>query len=233
MRTKDKRFDRLYQSGNAMIYVLIALALFGALTLTLSEQNDQADSDDLNQELVELYAGNLIEYAASAQNVIDQMIITGSTIDNIDFINPSSAGFNTAPNIHKVYHPAGGGLNYKGDDYLDEYWEAATERGWQHMTGQNVEWTSTTATDIMFSFMDLDQAICESINETLTGSTAIPALDTGVDLDNIFNVTDAAAAEDFDAVDCATPAECDGYPSLCVSDDGAANFVFYNIVAAR
>ena len=82
------------QSGNAMIYVLIALALFGFLTLTLSRSNNQADGQDIDDEQAELYALELMEYAASAQAVVDQMLFSGSEIDDLDFVIPSDPAFN-------------------------------------------------------------------------------------------------------------------------------------------
>ena len=216
-----------------MVYVLIALALFGALTLTLSSQNDQADSDDLSEEQATILANDLIEHAASAQNVVNNMLMMGSDIDDINFVNPTSDDFNDEDNIrhiHKVFHPYGGGLNFKFDDYVDAYWEDATRRGWRHMTVTNVEWTPTTATDIIYSFMDVDSAICEEINEIITGDSTIPAV-TNADVNPLFREDSTSPApENFTVAKCGA---CEGFPTLCVSNSTAANYVFYNILAAR
>jgi len=50
------------EDGNAMIYVLLAIALFGILTATLSGQNNDADGQDIDDEQIEFYASELLEY---------------------------------------------------------------------------------------------------------------------------------------------------------------------------
>ncbi len=215
------------QRGNAMIYVLIALALFGALTLTLSSQNEQADGEEISDEQAELYAVELIEYAASAKNVVDQMIMTGTSINELDFVNPSSAGFDTPPHIHKVYHPSGGGLNYQAgfnENIIDGF-----SAGWYVMSETNVEWTPTTADDVILSALRVSEKVCATINKKITGSLDIPQ--TAIGLNNLFDPNNVAKG-DFLNTSCTTDA-CIGYPSLCVQNITDLDYGFFNIVAAR
>ncbi|MEM9469005.1 MAG: hypothetical protein AAF988_02475 [Pseudomonadota bacterium] len=219
------------ESGNAMIYVLLAIALFGILTATLSSQNEQADGQDLDDELVELYASELIEYSNAAKQVVDQMLITGSTIDDLDFVNPSSSAFDTAPHIHKIHHPQGGGLTYKSDSYPDAFWGYVGRRGWEHITVTNVEWTESSANDIMLSFMDLNDEICQKINEKITGSSTVPTYTSGYTANALFREVVAVSHLDLDTAACAG---CVGYSSLCVADPSAfGQRVFYTILAGR
>ena len=214
------------QNGNAMVYVLIALALFGALTLTLSSQNDQADGQEISDEQAELYALELIEYAASAQNVIDQMIATGTDIDELDFIIPTDAAFDTPPHIHKVYHPQGGGLNYVSN-LADQFKGTGSNpnTAWFILNSTNAEWTSTTANDIFLSALRIHPTICTRINTKISGSSNIPV--TTQTIDDIFET----GAEELNSTNCP---DCIGYPSFCVeSSDGGNNFGFYNIIATR
>ena len=91
--------------------MLIAIALFAALSFTLGRQSDTSEVGSLEGERAELYASQLISYATQTKSAIDQMLFTSaSDIDDLDFMAPTDANFETAPVIHKVYHPQGGGL---------------------------------------------------------------------------------------------------------------------------
>ncbi|MEM6780447.1 MAG: hypothetical protein AAF569_01130 [Pseudomonadota bacterium] len=223
MRKRDS--DNLTQRGNAMIYILIAIALIGFLTITLNNQNEQSDSQNIDDEIAELYALELIEYAATAKSVIDQMEITGTSFDEFDFINPTSATpFNTAPHIHKVFHPQGGGFTYKNSNAFPTGTFLSTT-GWQFADTTNIEWTPTTADDMILTAIDINQTVCEGINEKITGSITIPV--STVTLANLF--LESTASTDLTATNCAS---CEGYPSLCL-EDSAGDYGFYNIMFNR
>lgn len=208
-----------------MVYVLIAIALFGALTLTLSNQNNNADGQNLDDEKVELYANELIEYIASAQNVIDMMMATGTEVSELNFVNPTSTGFNTPPHQHKVFHPQGGGFNYQ-EKFNNEI-SGGVAHQWYIQNNLNVEWTKTTQNDVIMIAYNINPEICAELNKKITGSTTIPAL--SVALNDIFdpdNFTETA----FDTGNCS---DCDGHPSLCISNSVADTFGFYDIIVAN
>ncbi len=218
-----------HQGGNAMVYVLVALALFGFLTMTLSRSNNQADRQNISDEQAEFYTTELIEYVASAQNVIEMMLATGSEIDDLDFINPSSGGFDTPPHTHKLFHPQGGGLNYQ-EKFSEEIQNDAASV-WVINENIDVEWTKldtdglTPLDDVILTAYFLTEQACEIINQKITGSTAIP-----VTANPHANYFLAAGNTDFDATECAG---CDGYPSLCVENNTNDNYSFYNIIATK
>jgi len=211
--------------GNAMVYILIAIALFGALTLTLSRQNDGADGQGISDEMAALYTNELIQYVASAQNVVDQMIFSGTDIGELNFVNPTSAGFNTGSNVHKVFHPQGGGLNYQ--EKFNSDIGVGTTYQWFVQNNLNIEWTETTANDVMIMAYNIKQNICEEINKKINGSATIPA--TTVDLEDIFD-PDNATETAFDTTNCS---DCEDYPSLCISNDAADTYGFYSILATQ
>jgi hypothetical protein len=213
--------------GNAMIYVLIAIALFGFLTVTLARQNNQADGQDISDEQANLYANELIDYGAAAQQTIDMMQMSGSEISDLLFTKPTEGTFETAPNIHKVYHPAGGGLNYAAN-----FSQGASPDGngvWWIQNALNVVWTDPGAAglaDVILTANNIRREICENLNIKITGSATIPALT--VDTPDIFDPDNFSAAS-FNATNCPG---CDGFPTLCVSNAAVDTYAFYNIIAA-
>ncbi len=234
MKTNHEHFINR-ERGNALIYVLVAIALFAALSMTLGRQTDTSEAGSLSEEQAELFSTQLISYAVQAKSVADQMIFTGPTsaIDDMDFTLPTAAGFNTAPNINKIYHPEGGGLNPAKlpPKAIDET-TTDPSAGWYIGRIDNVEWTDTASDDVLLVAYQIDKAVCEKINEKVTGSTAIPATVGGITLRDLL-VDDALHAgtnQEFNTADCAG---CNDYFSLCISNTGGTRWAFYSIIAAQ
>jgi hypothetical protein len=222
---------RQKESGNALIYVLIAIALFAALSMTLGRQTDTSESEAIDDGKAELLATQLINYAAQAKSVVDQMDFLGNadTIGNLDFTLPTGAGFNTAPHLDKVYHPEGGGLNPASLPAQATY-EIATDppAGWYLGRFNNVEWTANAGDDVILVAYQIKQEVCEKINEKVTGNSTIPALTVNMRHMFIDDSLHSGTNADFTTTECAA---CDSYFSLCVSNNSNTAWSFYSIVA--
>lgn len=223
MKTKS---EHSFEKGNALLYVLIAIALFGALSFTLSRQSRNTDTEQIDEAKVELYATQIIGYARQVQSVIDQMSMTGSNMNDFIFTQPGETGFNSGVHIHKVYHPQGGGLSPSNLPASTVQHNAEQTPGWYLGLFNNVEWTDGTGTDMILSAHNISAAVCGSINDKITGSSAIPAL-TG---DTEDYVLDSATNNDLTVAACSA---CEGYMSLCVSNVGGTAYSFYNVILDR
>ncbi len=224
MKTKS---EHLSEHGNALLYVLIAIALFGALSFTLSRQSRNSDNGTLSEAKAELYATQLIAYARQAQSVIDQMTITGSDIDDFDFVQPGETGFNTGVHIHKIYHPQGGGLSPANlPNGAVQQVSSTPVAGWYLGRFNNVEWTDSTGDDVILTAYQISRPICEIINDRITGSSFIPTL-TGNMSDFLL---DHSTNNDLNVSDCAA---CEGYLSFCVQNSAQTAYSFYNVIADR
>ncbi len=215
------------ENGNALIYVLIAIVLFAALGFTLSRQASTTGTDEIDEAKAEILAMELMAYSAQVKSVIDQMMFTGTDIDELDLTLPSGGGFNTAPHIHKVYHPQGGGLTPStlAEKAINQV-STPPDAGWYLGRFNNVEWTLTTGTDVILTAHQIKRPICEKINENLTGTGTIPAIPGNLE----DFLVDSATNSDLDIADCPS---CEGYSTLCVSNAGATAYSFYSIVAER
>lgn len=219
--------------GNALIYILLALALLGGLTMVLSRTNDSG-GDNLDYEKTELLTAHMTAYAGSAKSAIDQMMMGGTSVNNLIFFSPNQASFDsTGNNIHKVYHPDGGGLAYEiPDPNLFTGTSTVPPPGWYVGRFNNVQWTPTAANDIVLAAFGISQGVCASINKKTTGSATIPALGgTGNPATYFVNTTITGVANA--AFTTAVCASCEGYPSLCVSSGGATYFTYYNIISGQ
>ncbi|HEU4838332.1 MAG TPA: hypothetical protein VFS88_02855 [Micavibrio sp.] len=214
--------------GNALIYILLALALLAGLTMVLS-RGASTGGDDLAADQAELATTRMVAYAGSAKSAVDQMLMSGSQLSDLVLLRPNQVGFDAGSNIHKIYHPAGGGLAYK-EPTSDIFVIAAgpPASGWYFTGETNVEWTPSTAADLIFVAYRIHMSVCENINRKITGSANVPALTV---MDGLFLPTlDGGWGGTLDTAACA---ECEGYPSLCVANNAETDYIYYNIIEAQ
>ncbi len=222
-----------FQSGNAMIYVLIVVALFGALTFVLSRQTDTDESNTLAPDRVAVLTGQIINYPFTVKQVLDMMESTGSDADELVFTLPTDAGFNDpvlANNVHKVYHQAGGGLNPTQipPEAVGEG-TGLPAAGWYLGRFNNFEWSNDPAkNEVVLAAYNIRQEICAAINQKLLNDPTIPATSNprqyfveGVHWGGGTNAT-------LEIADCP---ECEDHLQMCVSDGGSpATYVYYSLM---
>jgi hypothetical protein len=213
------------QRGNALLYVLLGIALFAALSYTLS-RNTETAGGNLSEEKATLMANRLISHAGQMSQAIQQMLMTGSHIEDIDFTKPGEAGYGTGAQ-HQVFHPSGGGINVFDQSDPNWYENASPNSGWQSMTVTNVEWTPTSADDLIYTFISVNSDICRKINEIMAGQSTIAPLTVS---HNQLFIEGASSDSDFTAVGCP---DCVGNMSMCVSNAAADRYAVYNIVASQ
>jgi len=212
-----------------MVYILLAIALLAALTMTMMRGNETG-GDDLSKDEAELLAAQVIAYAGSAKQVVDNMMMSGTPVASLNFVMPNQTSFDTGSHIHKVYHPAGGGLNYKAADPKIFDTTTTPTQGFYIGRFNNTVWTQTTAFDVMFTAYGLKRPICESINKKITGSTTIPAFAGGGKSRTVEVIHHGIGNLEFTNLNCAG---CEGFPAMCASDVAGTVFIYYNIISPQ
>lgn len=233
-RNKSRTFcGQQNERGGALIYVLIAVALFAALTLTLSRQNTSTDTEGMRPHDLELATGRVLATAGQIDGAIQQMTFSGSRIDALDFTLPGQAGFDTPPNRHKVFHPEGGGVTLPQlDSKVKAEVNSNPPAGWYVGRFSNVEWTEKAdEEDIILTAHQISEEVCAAINEKMRGSSDIPAIASGtlaaILIDDALH---SGSNSDFLIARCP---DCEGINTLCISDVGGTMFSFYNIIMPR
>jgi hypothetical protein len=224
------RQDR--ERGNALVYVLIAIALFAALSFTLGRQKDENAGAGLSEDRAELYATQIIAYTAQSKSVIDQMLMSGSHINDLIFTLPTDATFSTGSPIHKVYHPEGGGLN-PATLPAEAVASGITDPvpGWYLGRFNNIEWTGA-GNDVVLVAYGLKGPVCEKLNESTGGGSPPPSMgDTirNVMIDDSIHGGTNVALWTTDPAGTPICGDCHKRSSLCVQQGGI--YAFYTIVA--
>lgn len=232
MKTNREHFLR-DERGNALIYVLIAIALFAALSMTLGRQTDTGEAGEISAEKAEIYATEMAAYTAQVKSAVDQMLFTGTAIDDLDFTLPTDPAFNTPPHINKVYHPEGGGVvpGRIPAEIVDPH-AGTLVQGWYMGRFNNVEWTKTAGEDVILVAYGIARSVCAKINEKINGTGDIPPLDAGIPEAMIDFAISGKINIPFTTDPAGTPicADCHKMSSLCVEDENGA-YGFYTIIA--
>ncbi|MCB1538035.1 MAG: hypothetical protein H6865_03500 [Rhodospirillales bacterium] len=216
------------ESGNVLIYVLIAVVLFAALSFALTRQlgGSNGMTGTLDDNRARLKAEELINYATGVRSAAEQMRTMGNVLpDEFSFVKQGDSGYATPPNRGKIYHPGGGGITpYVPDD--DVFAEGSAKRGWSGQVGTNVEWTASAGSDVILTFVDVAPKICKAINARLYKDDAIPV--STLDPSKVF-INGGGDDADFTTAGCAA---CKDKVSYCVQGaDGS--YDFYNVIVAR
>ncbi|MBX2833942.1 MAG: hypothetical protein KTR28_03120 [Micavibrio sp.] len=232
MKTNQEQIKgRPQEKGSALIYILIAIALFAALSFTLSRSNDGNEASTLSEEKSDIYATQVIATSAQIKSVIDQMLFTGTQVSELDFEYPPTE---TGVLMNKVHHSLGGGLIHPT---LPPEAVSGTgsdpDPGWYIGRFNNVDWTPLVAEDVILVAYQIDEQICNLINEKIDASITDAPLMT----DTIPNVMIDEAEHSGTNVELTTGTgnicvACENMASLCV-EDSDGNFGFYTVIAEQ
>ena len=216
-------------AGNAMIYVLIVIALFAAITFIVARGTTTSEQGAVNLDKANVYANQIIQVSNQVKQGVDEMIYSGSTIDELDFCLPSDACYAAGPtNVHKVFHTDGGGIAVPRlpTEAAHEV-DANPPPGFYIGRFNNVEWTPTAGHDVILVAHQIAKSVCQKIDEILTGSSTIPALDQTPAKYLIDASRHTGGTADLTAANCAG---CASMPALCVSNPAGTMWTYYNII---
>ncbi|MGB4107269.1 MAG: hypothetical protein WBK55_05685 [Alphaproteobacteria bacterium] len=181
--------QRVSEKGNVLFLILIAVALFAALSYAVT-QSSRSGGGDANNETNLISSAQITQYPSSIRTAIIRMMVSSNTSANtLEFNSPSDFGACTNSNTRCVFHPQGGGATYvlAPEDVVT----GSSPQAWV-FNGQNEVFlvgtsgggnneTSTTA-EIMAILPNVETSICNRINTEL-GVGAAAVADTGINID--------------------------------------------------
>lgn len=177
------QIERSSERGNVLFLILIAVALFAALSYAVT-QSTRSGGGDASRETTLVNSSTITQYPASIKTAIIRMIVSnGVTVDQLTFDPPSNfaALTTTALQAQNVFHPSGGGASYAQSPATVM---ANNSPGtWMFSAANqiyNIGQDGTTAgNDVTAILPAVSQAICERIHSQLGLSTTIPT-ETGI-----------------------------------------------------
>lgn len=184
----NKQHKSKNESGNIFFYILLAIALFAALSAVVSRGN-RGTTSTLTDQQAKLAAQEIIEYGQAVSNAVQKLRLRGCTDTQISFENGVVSGYinPNAPNDNSchVFDINGGGLNWAnlpapfsetGPDFYDGQYNFITGSEW---AGNGNTCANADCVDLIMLGSFLNEAVCNKINETLGYNSDIQDSDLG------------------------------------------------------
>ncbi len=196
---------RKRESGNVLFLILIAVALFAALSYAVT-QSSRSGSGNASSETNLVDSSQITQYPASVRtSIIRQMVSKNVTVPSLEFNAPSDfAACTGTPPDSCVFHPSGGAATYVNAP--PNITTTGAEQGWVfngeneiNLVGTTVGGNSPSATsaDIIAFLPNVKTGLCQKINQQLgINSGAIVAeadLDVTTQMVNGIGILDGTA----------------------------------------
>ena len=167
------------ENGNALFLILIAVALFAALSYAITSSGRGGGTIDREKAMIG--ASQVTQFPAEVRVAIARMVITGTAPTSLDFTLPSSGGFNNSSET-QVFAAAGGGVVYQEEAGSVFASGTATDWSFLDLSDATDGWyisgvgsdAQTSGREIIAALPSLDLTVCEQINKGL-GLSATPA----------------------------------------------------------
>lgn len=227
------------ESGNVFFYIFLGVALFGALTLAVS-QGGRVSSSNLTREQMQLRATEIIDYSDTVSKAVGILRLRGVSLANLRFANSllTVADYGDATLIdptHLVFHPQGGAVVYRdaGRDSVLNGTGRYDFVALNAVEGFGTTCAATTCSDILMVLADIRPEICIAINTyggIGTATSSIPA-DSDFDMSGKFQGTISGTVEILGNE--AGSAILANKPYGCVTNNDDGLNYFYRVLWAR
>lgn len=246
---------RLGEHGNVLFLILIAVALFAALSYAVT-QSTRSSGGDAGRETNRINSAQLTQYPASVRTSLVRMIIAGQDVETVEFNSPSNftncteepAGTQNFPRC--VFHPTGGGATHV--EAPGSLMASGGPGGWVFNGENEIENVGTTTAgaavaadtvDLIAFLPGITRGVCESINEELGLPTTVPEEAVGILFDSASNMASpngvlptslAAGGTSIGVTQTAyagQPFGCFGHTD--VDGAGTDGFVYYHVLVER
>jgi hypothetical protein len=156
------------QSGNALWFILLAVALLGFLTAFLSRGTSSTNQSG-SIEKARIKASSLLQYTKSIENAVQKMVLNGVGENDLDFVGINVAHNNPSCTEHtcEVFNVNGGGIAYRsaskilGDKNFTNDWIVSTGN---RVGGLGCDDATNSCRELMLLLPGLSDTICKQIN---------------------------------------------------------------------
>ena len=155
--------NRANEGGNVLFLILIAVALFAALSYAVT-QSSRSGGGGADGESNLVNSATVTQYPASVRTSIVRMIIGGVDVTQLEF-NPPSAFGTLSSDAFGVFHPNGGGATHVTAP--PEVMRDGQQGSWIFTSDYAIENIGTTANDIIAMLPGVSDSICARLNTEL------------------------------------------------------------------
>lgn len=230
-----------HQKGNVLFLILIAVALFAALSYAVTQSS--RSGGDASKETNVINTASLTQYPNSVRTAVLRMIIAGIDPLDLQFNKPdefdTAGGFSTFVASRGVFHPQGGSAGYQqvpanltaAGTALDWLFTADFEVPLLGLSG-----SGATGNEVIAFASGVTETICSRVNKELNQfDGSIPVIAAGVTITNDRTATNSLPAAPDDVVldDGSSPNWFSNKAFGCFRNATAGPYVFYYVLAER
>lgn len=254
----QKATNRESERGNVLFLILIAVALFAALSYAVT-QSSRSGGGASDGEANLVNSAQITQYPASVRTAIVRMIIGGTDVSQLNFDPPSAFGVATvgcdvvSVSSTCVFHPDGGGATRVTAP--PEVMAAGGQGDWVFTSDFAIENIGRTtaannSNDIIAFLPGVSQSLCERLNTELgvavvtdADSDGVP--DAGIAFGNIPVIADEMDNNNLNIGPAAAGAgrrltnDLSGQPFGCADFDATTNqaddsdLVYFHVLVER
>lgn len=236
---------RQSEKGNVLFLILIAVALFAALSYVVT-QSTRSGGGSTEREKNILSSAQMTQYPTALRTSIIRMVLAGVAIENVKFDAPGTAGF-TISASQLVFHPQGGGATFQqapaelsssGNSQLNWTYNAEFD-----VPGIGID--GDGGNDLIAFLPGVSSGVCRQVNEELgidvsdcsAGMTSgVPSVANAVTATINLNMDNTYTFPTTNRPDFVGPAGCttvfNRQASGCFVDT-TNRFVFYSVLLER
>lgn len=241
---------RKRESGNVLFLILIAVALFAALSYAVT-QSTRSGAGDTASETNLISSAQLTQYPAGIRTSVVRMLIGGIAVDDLLFNSPSDFGGTIPANDpleqRAVFHPSGGNATYQyaPADVVTQAPAGGSIGEWFYNAEiqiQNIGITGAgqaAGNDVVAFLPYISTGICRRMNEEVGLPTAIPVENDIAYGDIDLTIEDVASpSADFPTADgkilngTTANNEFRGQPFGCFQSTDSVN-IYYHVLVER
>ena len=249
------------QSGNALFLILIAVALFAALSYAVTQSG--RGGGNVNREVVKTDAARLVQYAGQITQAVQKLMLIGACSENEISFHYDSDGDGTLETTDDYYNASaptdlschvfqqnGGGLTLynnfdnirdtatlNGGDFWDSY--DFLFLAFADFEGIGTNGGGDSSMDLHMILPQLTEEACNEINRSI-GVTGTNIQDTdiamGTSSSDLFDGTYGDGSLNRDIFDEAIGADMVGEYRGCLDEipgTGSAGYHYYEVILAR
>lgn len=233
-----KQFNK--ENGNVLFLILIAVALFAALSYAVTQSS--RSGGDAGRETNLINSAVLTQFPAAVRTSVLRLVIEGVAAERQLFDAPDSIAANDQR--ISVFHPDGGGSIYQeapGDLMEDGNPGVWTFNMNFELVGLGAVGTGLTGNELIAFLPNVTESVCRKVNEEaeiplITGTVNVPVTadnmtaiqdnqDSAFDISTVDNTTLTATSTPTDALD--------GKAFGCFRNTATGAYVFYNALYER
>jgi len=245
---------RKKERGNVLFLILIAVALFAALSYAVTQSTRSGGGDN---ETSLISSAQLTQYPASVRTSVMRMILRGVDVQDLDFNEPANFGNcfvnNDGEEAFCVFHPRGGNATHMAApaEFMDPN-AGNTAGDWVYNTENEVYYVGTSGSvagtpevltvETIAFLRGITEKLCDTVNQELglprgTGNWEVEAAVEYTPMiwannTTRFGICDTSCGDTIGQD--AAGAALNGQPFGCYVDNATpTEFIYYHVLVER